>query len=726
MRFTELFRAILNLAKHGETRKRSVCHRVFRLGLLSVGMLAAQGPLRITTSSLPAGVVGTPYQGIQLTATGGSGSYSWTWGGTPLPPGLQLSSSGYLSGTPRVTGSYTVGVTVSDLSFSVSPASTSFTISITASGATPTVVTSLPQATLGQAYSQTLVSGGAPPYTLTVTSGSLPAGLTFTASTGVLSGTPTTGGTFSFSVQVSDANKQSASGTVTLTVSGPALQITNPVGPLFNGTAGTPYTPTTFNATGGTQPYTWSIVSGNSDGLTMSSTGVLSGTPQTDGSFSFTVQVTDAAGATASQPFSIVVNKPSLSITAGSFPAGAVGAAYNQTTAAATVTGGTPPYTWSLISGSVPGLTFVPANVAFTGTPTTPGTFNITLQVTDAAGLTATKGFTVTIGAAALTITGTRQLPNATLNVPYSQQLSATGGSAPYNWSANGLPKGLTINSSTGLISGTPTAAGNFPIIVITVIDNALKTYQDNFSLSVNLPTVPAISVSGLPATSDAASQFPLKVSISSAYSNDITGNLIIGFQPNTGLSDSTIQFSTGGKTASFIIPAGSTSATFLDSNGIPVQQLQIQTGTVAGSINVSLSNVTAATVDITPTPAPSTATQITAQAPVVSNVAVTRDGNGGCPKGQLCLAVTGFATSREVTQAVYTFNAAAGQSLQTSAGSITVDVGSAFTSWFSSSTIGSQFILSQPFTINGDPNSVIPVSLTLTNRVGSTTYKIN
>jgi hypothetical protein len=722
MRFTDSFRAF---PSH---ERAAFLAKVSTLIVFCVGTLAAQAPLRITTTqaSVPAGVIGVPYQGVQFTAQGGSGNYTWTWGGTPLPPGLQLSSSGYISGTPRVVGSYAVGVTVSDLSSAVGPASASFTIQISSSSVTPTITTSLPGGTLGQSYSQTLVSGGTAPYTLTVTTGSIPAGLSFTGSTGVVSGTPTTAGTFSFGIQVTDANKQSTSGTVTLTITAPALQISNPVGPLFNGTAGTPYTPTTFAAIGGTPPYTWSIASGNSDGLTMSSAGVLSGTPQTDGSFSFTVQVADNSHATASQTFSIVVNKPSLVITASSFPAGAVGVAYNQTSPAAVASGGTPPYTWSLASGSVPGLTFVPANVAFTGTPTTPGTFNITLQVADTAGLTATKGFTVTIGAAALTITGSRQLPNATLNVPYSQQLAATGGSAPYTWSANGLPKGLTINPSTGLISGAPSAAGSFPIIVVTVIDNALKTYQDNFSLSVNLPPVPTISVSGLPATSDATSQFPLQVSISSAYSNDITGQLIIGFQPNSGLSDSTIQFSTGGKTAGFIIPAGATSATFLDGNGIPVQQLQIQTGTVSGSISVSLSNVTAASVDITPVPAPSTGTQIASQAPVISNVAVTRDGSGGCPKGQLCLAITGFATSREVAQAVYTFTAAAGQSLQSSAGSVTVDVSQVFTSWFASSIIGSQFILSQPFTINGDPNSVIPVSLTLTNRVGSITYKIN
>jgi len=705
----------------------AVCAARFAgLAILFASGLAGQAPLRLATTSLPAGVVGTPYN-FQLTATGGSGSYTWTWAGTPtLPPGLSLNnSSGFISGTPTVVGSYQVGITVTDTASHLS--SGSFSLQVTSAGVT--IATSLPAATVGQSYSQTLVTGGTPPYTLTITSGALPAGLSFNGTTGVLSGTPTASGSSTVVLQVTDSNKHSATATLTLTVSGAPLQITSPTGPLFNGTAGTPYTPTTFSAQGGTPPYTWSILSGSPDGLTMSAAGVLSGTPQTAGSFSFVVQVADSGGQTATETVSLTVNAPSLVITAASFPNGSVGVPYSQTTPAAVASGGTIPYTWSIVSGSVPGLTFVPSTVSLTGIPASSGTFSLTLQASDSSSppLTGTKSFTVTITPAGLSITTARQLPNATLNVAYSQPLTATGGTPPYTWAANGLPKGLSINTSTGVISGVPTAAGTFPIIVITVFDNAQNHYQDNFSLTVGLPPVPTISVSGLPSTVNPASQFPLQVSLAAPYSNDITGHLIIGSQPNTGLVDSTIQFSTGGGTASFIIPTGQTSATFLDANGIPVSQLQIQTGTVAGSISVSLSNVNAAGVDITPVPAPTNTAQMAAQAPVISGVVVSSDGNGGCPKGQICLQVTGFSTTREVTQATYTFTAAAGQTLQSSASSVTVDVTQVFTSWFSSSTIGSQFILSQPFTVQSpaSPASVIPASVTLLNRVGSTTFNI-
>lgn len=692
------------------------------LAILFAAVLSAQGTLKLTTTSLSSGAVGS-YYAVQLTATGGSGTYKWAWGGNPTPPGLTLTpSSGLISGTPTAAGTFQVGVTVTDVSSNLSQ-SGSFTITIT--GANLTITNSLPAATVGQAYSQTLVSGGTPPYTITITSGSLPAGLSYSNTTGLISGTPTTAGTFSFGVQATDSNKGSASATVSLRVNGTPLQITTQT-TLFSATAGTPYT-LTFSAQGGTPPYTWSIVSGNSAGLTMSTAGVLSGTPQPAGSFSFAVQVADSNGQTASQTFSLTVNPASLSInTNNTSLSGSVGTAFNQTLA--TATGGTSPYTWTIASGSLPpGLTLSSSSAALAGTPTQPGTFSFTLQASDSSSppLTGTRGFTMTVTAGPPTITTPLQLPNATLNVAYTEQLAASGGTPPYTWRANGLPKGLSINSSTGLISGVPTAAGNFPIVVISLTDSALNTYQNNFNLTVALPPVPAMTVSGLPSTVNPASQFPLQVNLASAYSNDITGNLVIGFQPSTGLGDTTIQFSTGGKTASFLIPAGTTAATFLDANGIAVSQLQIQTGTVAGSISVSLSNVNAAGVDITPVPAPSSTTQMSAQAPVISGVVVTSNGSGGCPNGQVCLQVTGFATSREVTQAVYTFNAATGSTLQSSAGTITVDVSQLFTTWFGASTIGSQFILNQPFTIQGSTASVIPVSVTLTNRVGSTTFSI-
>jgi hypothetical protein len=286
-----------------------------------------------------------------------------------------------------------------------------------------------------------------------------------------------------------------------------------------------------------------------------------------------------------------------------------------------------------------------------------------------------------------------------------------SGGSPPFTWSANGLPGGLSINGATGVISGTPTAAGSFGI-AITVSDSALAHYADRFTLNIALPAAPSTTISGLSGTVLPATQISLQVATSSAYPADISGQAIISFTPNSGPGDGTIQFSSGGTTAAFTIPVGSLTA----------PPLLLQTGTAAGTIVVSL-RFSAGGIDITPNPAPSAAAQIAAGAPVIKGVQVTRSSNA------IILAVTGYSTALEVTQASFTFSAVSGQSLQSTASSIVVDVTSLFGTWFQSSNssqFGSQFVFTEPFNVAGDPNAVIAGTVTLTNRLGSAVFSVN
>jgi hypothetical protein len=676
------------------------------LALLS-SALYAQTPLQITTASpLPSGTVGSAYA-VGLQAQGGNQPYSWSATGQ-LPPGLALLSSGVISGTPTTTGTYSFTVVIRDSSGVSASKQLSLTVGGTGGSTVSITTRTLPAGVVGQPYSQQIsATGGTGTYTFTATG--LPAGLTLSSS-GLLSGTPTVPGNFTLSVQAKDTGNGSATASLTLAIQAAPLSITTS-SPLFTGTVGTPYSQP-FSAIGGVLPYTWSISSGNTDGLTLdAATGNLAGTPQSAGTFNFTVQVADKNGSVASGSYSLVVNTPALSILLGApLQPGNVGVAYSQKLPVQ-ATGGTPPYTWSITAGLPPGLSFDPSTLILSGTPTAAGTFNMTVQVSDAGGLTTTRTLALAIGSAGLSITTARQLPDAVINVPYSQSLAATGGQPPYRWSANGLPAGLTINSATGQISGTPTAAGPFGI-AITVTDNALANASDRFTMNVTLPATPPVTLSPLPSTLSPAQQYTVQVSIGSAYPAAITGVATLIFAPDTGPADRTIQFASGGTTATFSIPLGATAAD---------APLTIQTGTVSGTITVSV-QLLAGGIDITPSPAPSTSGQVPRAAPVIRSVQVSRSGT------TLSLAITGYSTAREITQAVFAFGAASGQSLQQSASSITVDVTSLFGNWFvdpANSQFGSIFVFTQPFTIQGDVNSVIPTSVTLTNRVGSTTFPI-
>jgi len=153
----------------------------------------------------------------------------------------------------------------------------------------------------------------------------------------------------------------------------------------------------TLAATGGTTPYTWSTISGTLPaGLTLAPNGVISGTPTGSGTSSFTVQVTDATAKTASKALSLTVTAaiaPPTVITT-TLPSGTQNAAYSATLAA---TGGTPPYNWSILSGTLPaGLTLAP-NGVISGTPTGSGTSSFTVQVTDAGSRIASKALGITI-----------------------------------------------------------------------------------------------------------------------------------------------------------------------------------------------------------------------------------------------------------------------------------------------------------------------------------------
>ena len=268
-----------------------------RSGTADLSMLVVQA-LAVHTWTLPDAEVGKDYA-AQLQAVGGRGTVVWSLTGEAAS-WLTVSSAGALSGTPMASGASTVTAAVADESGQ--QATRQLPLVVRAPLAVAAI--SLPAATQGRAYAAQLVAtGGDGAYTWTLESGVLPTGVVLTGG-GALTGTPADGGDFAFTVQVTDGVQRVATRPLSLTVErAPTIQ----TGSLPPGDVGEPYT-AQLEATGGTGAYTWSVIDGAlPDGLALSSSGAVSGTPTMVGSATFTVQVTDEAGATHSRTLAVVI-----------------------------------------------------------------------------------------------------------------------------------------------------------------------------------------------------------------------------------------------------------------------------------------------------------------------------------------------------------------------------------------------------------------------------------
>ena len=385
------------------------------------------------------------------------------------------------------------------LQSAVAGTQSSKTVSITVNPA-PAITGATPNGTVGTAYSATLTaSGGTGALKLSLASGTLPAGLSFNATTGVISGTPTTAGTSSFVAQVVDSSD--VPDTVTA-----ARQITigNAIAPLTisgnppTGVVGAPYS-TLLTGGGGTAPYTFTITAGALPaGLTLSSTGVISGTPTASGTATFTAQVQDASGTrmTGNFALSVTATQGGIVLTTGTLPNGTVNTPYSSTIG---VTGGTGPYSCSVVGGSLPSGLMLGSGCAVTGTPTTPGTSSVTVRATDSGSNSTTGVVGITISATSPVIT-TGTLPTGTAGTPYSGTIGVTGGTAPYNCtvSSGTLPAGLTLGAGC-VVSGTPTTPGTGTVTVgVTDSGNPTGTTSGPVTITIN-PAALTIASGTLP-----------------------------------------------------------------------------------------------------------------------------------------------------------------------------------------------------------------------------------
>jgi len=262
----------------------------------------------------------------------------------------------------------------------------------------------LPDGMAGAAYSQTLTATGGigPPFTFAVSSGPLPPDLTLASATGVLSGTPTSPGTFAFSVSATDSASIAGSHAYSIVVLPPLPAIVIAPATLPDARVGTAYSQTVTATGGAGPPFTFTVSAGSLPaGLTLASaTGVLSGTPTADGTFAFTVSASDAASMNGSKAYSLIVRpQPTVEpivLAPATLPPGTPGTAYSQTL---TATGGAgPPFTFTVSAGSLPtGLTLDSATGVLSGTPASVGTFAFTISATDSAGVSGSQAYSLVV-----------------------------------------------------------------------------------------------------------------------------------------------------------------------------------------------------------------------------------------------------------------------------------------------------------------------------------------
>ena len=581
-------------------------------------------PAPTITGAPPAGIVGSTYSTMIVSAGGTSPLKTWVASGA-VPPGLSFNAAtGEIAGTPTATGTFQFMVQLSDTS--AVPFTVTANKSITISNPVPPLTLAggpQPIGEVGIPYTTSLVAaGGVTPYSWSILSGSLPAGLSISPTTGIISGTPTVQGTSTFTVQVQDSTTATASAQVSITVVSP---LTLAGGPQPDGVVGVAYS-TSLVASGGSTPYSWSVTAGTlPPGLGISAaTGIISGTPTTKGTFAFTVQVKDSLGATATAAVSITVNSP-LSMT-NVLPNGTVGVAYSAPISAA---GGATPYSCS-ITGSLPaGLSL--SGCAVSGTPTVAGSATVTVKVTDASSpaQVVSQVETIVISPPALTLGS--PLPNGTVGVVYSANITASGGTSPYSCSITGaLPAGLTLTACT--VSGTPTVAGSVTVQV-TVTDTGSPAQNASANETISIAPA-ALSITntlpdgtvGVPYSAQIGAQggiTPYTCSITGALPAGLSlaGCTVSGTPTTAGSSPITVKVTDSGSpaqnasqnetiviapaalTITSTLPSGTVgaaySATITAANGTPAYSCSISAGTLPAGLSLS-----GCTVSGTPTAA--------------------------------------------------------------------------------------------------------------------------
>ena len=496
--------------------------------------ITTSGTLASAAVNVPNGAVNLALPTITQTVVRGTGTIpaAGAWAiksGNTIPAGLWLNpNTGAIMGTPQSANTYAFTVLVTDsygltaeklfnLSVYNPPTVTSTSLPfVIVNSALPTSSTGVVNSTHYKLAASAGANSSIPVSGNVWAASGLPSGVVIDATTGQLSGTPTTPGIYSITFTVTDNRGLTASRPITLSVVSPPTITTD--GQIFVG-RGVQVAELALSATPGTYPLVtsnrWSITSGAlPTGLTLNAnTGAITGsTTVAAADFPITVRVVDQIGVASTK--SLVIKVRDLpSVTSAVTAIAAEDQQFNYPQTATAVAPATIPSTgaWSA-TGLPAGLSINPNTGLISGTPTEPGVYPIKVSVVDSAGLTGSLVETIEVGVAP-TITTGRMLPFGRTGSAYNAEQDfdeGTSGDIPatgaWSVSAGSLPLGLTLNPNTGLISGTPTALGTSTFTLKLTNENG---YFDTevFTLAVLAPGA-NLTIFNLPA--DVLDGFPV------------------------------------------------------------------------------------------------------------------------------------------------------------------------------------------------------------------------
>lgn len=508
-------------------------------GTRSYTLTIVAGSMAITPATLPAPIYSSSYS-QQLTVSGGVAPYTFSINGGSLPTGIALSSTGTLTGSPSKAGTYTFSVTAVDSSSNLTSVSQSYTLTIAPPFIDITPIT-LPAATVGTGYSTSIsASGGVAPFEYGIAFGALPAGMSLT-STGTLSGTPTTAGTFTFGVRASDTNRFTGVRPYSFVVGQQA-----PVAANINQTLAANSGASTISASLSGGPTTsLAVVTPPAHG-TVNITGATgftyTPTPGYAGVDSFTYTATGPGGTSAPATVNLAITPPTVVIGTTTLANATQNVPY---TASISASGGTAPYSYTIVSGALPsGMTLAPTG-SLAGTPTAPGTSSFTVRVTDSQNFQASQALSLTVVAQAPVVGNVSASVAANSS---NNPLTLSLGSAPVTSVAVASnPQHGTAQVSGTSITYTPTAGySGIDSFTYTATGPGGTSAAATVSLTITPPTLVMSPASGTlpPGTVGSAYSFGLGASGGMApYSYAIgAGSLPNGLQldPATGVISGT------------------------------------------------------------------------------------------------------------------------------------------------------------------------------------------